>query len=355
MFKKILTIVLLMTIIISTGFSSEDVNAGTLRGVEAHPEYGFLTDPRNPSVTITKKGQVKITWDAQCYSGSKIVFNGFQVYRKTDDSKWVKIGVVKPDKKNTSTDFVQYKYVDKTINVDEIAEGTVSYKVVTRGKYAKWNSKIDDYTWYKASFPTDYICKITLEKLNVSPTEEEVSQKLAAFRKKYPEGAWWGNGWEDNSIHHYWPKEKARIIDGINLPLQAGGCTSFATMASDYVFGTDTPLYKLTTMDRICVGDILVMKEGPYAGKGGHYVVILSVNKGENTAIVAEGNWSSRVHWDHKIDLSICNFDFLLTRILPDEHAGQREYSISTVMLGQPKVIESGWRKAPTATTETTD
>lgn len=110
-------------------------------------------------------------------------------------------------------------------------------------------------------------------------TEDNVREIINSLRSSYPEGMRWTN--EDN---HYTSQP---------LYFKGHGCSAFAFMVSDTVFG-DLPLTAVhSNFDKLRAGDILRTRDDS------HSVVVLE--KRPDSVIVTEGNYSKTIHWDREI------------------------------------------------------
>lgn len=120
-------------------------------------------------------------------------------------------------------------------------------------------------------------------------TEADVKAAILSLKSKYPNGTSWTN--ENRSY-----KFKAS-----NINLTGKGCAAFALEASDAAFGT-LPIKKLTTFDKIRVGDIIRYMNDT------HSVIVLEVKN--NAIVVAEGNVDFSdgkggvVYWGREVPLS---------------------------------------------------
>jgi hypothetical protein len=85
------------------------------------------------------------------------------------------------------------------------------------------------------------------------------------------------------------------------------GCVAFAFYLSDQAFGTN-PARIHRDYDDIKVGDILRIDNNT------HSVIVLEVN--DDSVIVAEGNYESKVHWGRKISKSdiVDEYSYIMTR-----------------------------------------
>ena len=110
-------------------------------------------------------------------------------------------------------------------------------------------------------------------------TQDNVREILNGLRSTYPEGMPWTN--ESNEY-----TSKALYING-------KGCSAFAFLCSDKVFG-DLPLTAVhSDFDRLRAGDILRVQNDT------HTVVVLE--KRADSVIVTEGNFDAAIHWDREI------------------------------------------------------
>lgn len=110
-------------------------------------------------------------------------------------------------------------------------------------------------------------------------TQDNVREILNGLRSTYPEGMPWTN--ESNEY-----TSKALYING-------KGCSAFAFLCSDKVFG-DLPLTAVhSDFDKLRAGDILRVQNDT------HTVVVLE--KRTDSVIVTEGNFDAAVHWDREI------------------------------------------------------
>jgi hypothetical protein len=110
-------------------------------------------------------------------------------------------------------------------------------------------------------------------------TQDNVREILNGLRSTYPEGMPWTN--ESNEY-----TSKTLYISG-------KGCSAFAFLCSDKVFG-DLPLTAVhSNFDRLRAGDILRVQNDT------HTVVVLE--KRADSVIVTEGNFDAAIHWDREI------------------------------------------------------
>ena len=110
-------------------------------------------------------------------------------------------------------------------------------------------------------------------------TQDNVREILNGLRSTYPEGMPWTN--ESNEY-----TSKTLYISG-------KGCSAFAFLCSDKVFG-DLPLTAVhSDFDKLRAGDILRVQNDT------HTVVVLE--KRTDSVIVTEGNFDAAVHWDREI------------------------------------------------------
>lgn len=125
------------------------------------------------------------------------------------------------------------------------------------------------------------------------PTEQEAYEAMIALKEQYPEGTPW-----TLANRYNW---KGGITTG------SGGCTAFAFMLSDAAFG-DLPARKIYNFDEIHVGDILRVNNDT------HTVIVLEVH--DTYVIIAEGNYTSSVHWGRKITFRSLNENgtYMMTR-----------------------------------------
>ena len=82
----------------------------------------------------------------------------------------------------------------------------------------------------------------------------------------------------------------------------------FAMMASDVVFGKDTPVYQYYDKSQIRVGDILRINNDT------HSVIAIKIDG--NMITIAEGNYNSSIHYGRVIDIDKSNFVYGFTRQL---------------------------------------
>lgn len=124
-------------------------------------------------------------------------------------------------------------------------------------------------------------------------SSNRIFQKLIALKTKYPEGMKWTN---DNSYE--W---KGGVYDW------GAGCAGFAFLLSDAAFG-NTPARKHFDFNNLRVGDILRINNDT------HSVIILCISN--NTVTLAEGNYSSTIHWGRTFSLEDIKLkiDYVLTR-----------------------------------------
>lgn len=108
-------------------------------------------------------------------------------------------------------------------------------------------------------------------------TEENVRAILYGMKSEYPEGMRWTN--ENN----YFSKP---------YNVNTGGCTAFAFLCSDRVFG-ELPSEAHGDFTRVKAGDILNVEHGM------HWVVVLE--KRGDSVVVTEGNYNSSIHWGRQI------------------------------------------------------
>lgn len=133
---------------------------------------------------------------------------------------------------------------------------------------------------------------LTIQASAVQP--DEAYQAMIALKSQYPEGTPWTN---DNSYD--W---NGGIYSG------GQGCAGFAFMLSDAAFG-DLParmLYAFSLSD-VRVGDILRVNGDT------HSVIVLEVYS--DHAVIAEGNYSSSIHWGRSLSKAeVERADYLMTR-----------------------------------------
>ena len=127
-----------------------------------------------------------------------------------------------------------------------------------------------------------------------APSESAVYSAMIALKSTYPEGMPWTNANE-----YAW---KGGIFD------LGYGCSGFAFILSDAAFG-DLPARMVTefTFDDVRVGDILRIKNNT------HSVIVLE--KHADHVVIAEGNYSSSIHWGRKLTkATVESADYILTR-----------------------------------------
>ena len=109
-------------------------------------------------------------------------------------------------------------------------------------------------------------------------SDECLYTKMIAKKTEYPEGMKW-----DNSDKYCW---KGGVY-GCGL-----GCAGFAFMLSDVCFDE----IKAQNLDP-CPGDFKV-GDVVRINNDSHYIIILKIDKTQNTIIVAEGNYNYSIHWE---------------------------------------------------------
>lgn len=144
------------------------------------------------------------------------------------------------------------------------------------------------------------------------PTEEEVYNAILALKAQYPDGMTWTN---DNVY-----KIPGLLSTGELHYTLNRGCAAFTLMCQDAAFGptdwvngTKFKPRSHEVFDDIRVGDIVRYDNS----SGGHEVIVLE--KKDDSIIVAEGNYSGRVHWGREItrDFLEAN-DFFVSTRYPD-------------------------------------
>ena len=126
-------------------------------------------------------------------------------------------------------------------------------------------------------------------------TVENIQEMLEEFKKEYPEGTEW------NTDSKY---------DDLNSTLfgWAGGCNSFASMLSDYLFGKDAPVNVHTNYDQIKVGDVIWVKN---SSNGYSHVVVVTEVTNNGKYRCCSGNMGGQVSWsglNYISDLQIASF-----------------------------------------------
>lgn len=127
----------------------------------------------------------------------------------------------------------------------------------------------------------------------MSAREKKVYRILMAAKKQYPEGKAWGN-----RIFYAW--------DGGSFAGGYGGA-AFVFLLSDAAFGSAQARIH-SSMDHIMVGDILRVDHNT------HSVIVLKKTSGG--VVVAEGNYSGKVHWGRTISWKELgkSLDYIVTR-----------------------------------------
>lgn len=194
------------------------------------------------------------------------------------------------------------------------AKGTIKFvstdtDVVTVSSKGKVTAKGAGKATVKVTYKSNtYKCKFTVKE-DTSNTSDQPSNKtlsdeyiynaVMGMQDEYPEGTPWTNA---NS--YMW---------GYNAVISLGyssyggyGCMGFAIMASDVVFGKDTPVYQYYDKSQIRVGDILRINNDT------HSVIAIKIDG--NMITIAEGNYNSSIHYGRVIDIDKSNFVYGFTR-----------------------------------------
>lgn len=125
------------------------------------------------------------------------------------------------------------------------------------------------------------------------PTSTQVYEAMIALKDRdaYKEGTTWTDYEPYSGSGYSW---KGGLIDGVHI--SAVGCVAFAFILSDTAFGSlPNRMYAQGEFayDDIKAGDILRVSNDT------HTVIVLEVN--DAGVVVAEGNYSGKVHWGRTI------------------------------------------------------
>ena len=164
-----------------------------------------------------------------------------------------------------------------------VKPGRVRINVYDKKEFAKkkYSANVIDY------------CLITViekgKKIPMSAKEKTIYSKITALKGKYYDGMSW-----TNKTGYTWAPPRT---DGVTITV-SGGCYAFAEMVSDLVFGKKTPVKIINNkdgkiMDKIKVGDIVVMENGGHAG--------ILLGKETGSYIIAEGNYCGRIKWGRRL------------------------------------------------------
>lgn len=130
-------------------------------------------------------------------------------------------------------------------------------------------------------------CKVTVNK---KPVPADVTKKILALKKKYPEGKKW-----TNDKQYFWK--------AINT--YCYGCIAFVGTVSDKVFGKNLKVKKHRSFKKVKPGDHIRIDD---------YHSVIVIKKAGNTLTVAEGNYNGAIHWGRKIKKSSLKKFYIETR-----------------------------------------
>lgn len=190
----------------------------------------------------------------------------------------------------TETGVVQYKSVSNVIYAKN-----VSVIHVDRSNKEKNKDEWDDTSDYdKEGWFDDYERDDDEKDTAYSNlTDEEAYEKLIELQEDYPEGMKWTNS------NKYFSKKRNTL---------GGGCAGFAFIASDYVFGKDSPYKRCNELEweELRVGDHIRMKNSQGTP---HSVIILEIH--EDSIVVCEGNFNSSIHWGREFTRGVLEERFI--------------------------------------------